>query len=53
MRPFQLLAVFAFTLALSGCAANRTPASCDGAERRPVNAAKLYSAAHLSCGVTA
>lgn len=42
--------LFAISLALTGCA-TKAPASCDGADRRPVNAPAHAGVVYQSCGV--
>jgi hypothetical protein len=49
---FRLTTAALLIAALAGCASTQPP-SCDGTDRRPVNAPQQVGVTYLSCGATA
>lgn len=48
----RVLIVLALASALTGCASTNTP-TCDGKDRRPINAPASVGVFHPSCGTAA
>ena len=48
----RLLVIILVSTILAGCASTKVP-SCDGLDRRPVNAPPHAGATYSSCGLTA
>lgn len=49
MFKTRFLSIAVLIAFLSGCA-TKTPASCDGLQRRPINAPALTGVVYKSCG---